>query len=391
GAEGRAGRARGRRRLDGPVTARAPAHAGPAGPAARGRCRRPRGLRLRLRGELPGPARRAGRRARPGPRARAPALRHRPLAARPAGRAARGGHAGGPDLRTGPLHTAHPARRGLPGAARHAGDRRHARRRRVRRRGGPGRAGGRPRRHAPRPDRRPVRDRGGDAHPGRHRPLPARRPHAPVASRGPRHLHHRPRAGTHARRDRPRPDLGPGGDAGAVVPLQRRERGHDRLRGRGSAHHLPAARGRVPEVPLAAAEREQCGCRGRDQPVRGRGQARGAGRCAQRTGAAGLLGRRRRARGGRRRRRAGERAAGLRVGGAVEQRAVLHRLQPAVPAGRPRRRRQRHHDPVVHRAHPSRRAHRQARGRRGLLRGRRCGLLGCRLPLPADAGAAVGL
>ena len=98
---------------------------------------------LRLRGLLADQRGRhrqgAGSGAGPGPAA----VRHRPLAAGPAGRPAAGGQPGGADLRRCPVHAPDPAGRGLPRAAGDADRGRLARERRVRGRGRPGRAGGR--------------------------------------------------------------------------------------------------------------------------------------------------------------------------------------------------------------------------------------------------------
>ena len=115
--------------------------------------------------------------------------------------------------------------------------------------GVPGRGGRGPGRHAADADRRPAGDRGRAAAARRHRPLPAGRPGAAVEAGA-----ERPR----------RPGAHPGPDAGRVgqdahhrlrdhprAVRRRRRRGHDRLRRPGPAQHHPAARRRVPEVPLA--------------------------------------------------------------------------------------------------------------------------------------------
>ena len=198
-------------------------------------------------------------------------------------------------------------------------------------------------------------------------------------------LDDRPRPRPHAVRDRPCADRRSRGHARAG--LRQRRGGDDRLRGRRPAHHVAAARGRVPEVPLAAAQREHRGGRGGDRALRRGGQARRPRRGPQRAGAAGLLGRRGRARGRRRRRRAGQRAARVLLGGQRQRRAVPDRVQPAVPARRAGRRRQRQHDAVVHGPDPAGGAHRQERRRAGPpARRPSTATCSCRCACPADPG-----
>ena len=152
--------------------------------------------------------------------------------------------------------------------------------------------------------------------------------------------------------------LAGGREVTLALAARRRRRGHDRLRGRRPAHDLAAARGRVPEVPLAAAERvAQRRPRSRPPPLVE--AVKRVALVAERNtpvrlsfSADGVV---------------------LEAGGADDAQAVrgagarrssgerhLDRVQPAVPARRPRRGRRATRRAVVHRPDQAGRAHRQA-------------------------------